>query len=64
METKQKALSAISEVLNDCEKEIKYSKEIFEHFKTMPFTVKYYENILLPKIEKAKQLIEILKITK
>jgi len=64
METKEKALAAISEVLTDCEKEIKYCKEIFEHFKTMPLTVKYYENILLPKIEKAKELIQILKTTK
>ena len=64
METKEKALAEITDVLNDCKEALEKGKEIFEHFKTMPLTVKYYENILLPQIEKAKELIEILKTIK
>ena len=64
METKEKALAAILEVLNDCKNQLESDKEVFETKKILPFGVEYIEKGILPEIEKAKQLIEILKITK
>lgn len=64
METKQKALTAISEILNDCKRQLERDKEVFEMKKILPFGVEYIEKCILPEIEKAKELIEILKLKK
>ena len=64
MKTKEKALAAISEVLNDCKRQLERDKEVFEMKIILPFGVEYIEKGILPEIEKAKQLIEILKTTK
>ena len=64
METKEKALAAILEVLNDCKNQLERDKEVFETKKILPFGVEYIEKGILPEIEKAKELIQILKTTK
>jgi len=64
METKQKALATILEVLNDCKNQLERDKEVFETKKILPFGVEYIEKGILPEIEKAKELIQILKTTK
>jgi hypothetical protein len=62
METK--ALTAISEILNDCKRQLERDKEVFEIKKILPFGVEYIEKGILPEIDKAIKLIEILKTTK
>jgi hypothetical protein len=64
METKEKALATILEVLNDCKNQLERDKEVFETKKILPFGVEYIEKGILPEIEKAKELIQILKTTK
>jgi hypothetical protein len=53
----EKALIAILEVLKDCKDALETDVILFQSKIKLPVTVEYYENILLPKIEKAKQLI-------
>ena len=61
MKTKQKALATILEVLNDCKNQLERDKEVFETKKILPFGVEYIEKCILPEIDEAIKLIEILK---